>query len=131
MIGPKEQTRFSSLHTWAYVNDDGTVTVGITAYAAYQLGELQYVGFPRLQSKVKKDAAFGEVESVKTASDLLAPCSGTVTEINSRLIDDPAMVNRDPYGEGWVIRLEPSDLAELESLMDEAAYDASVANEEH
>ena len=131
MTPQSERTRFSPLHTWAVAGADGNVVVGITAYAAYQLGELQYVGVPRVQSMVKKDAPFGEVESVKTVSDLFAPCSGKVIDVNARLIDDPSLVNRDPYGDGWIIRVEPSDLLELDSLANQATYEATVAAEQH
>ncbi|HEY5341299.1 MAG TPA: glycine cleavage system protein GcvH [Candidatus Aquilonibacter sp.] len=122
--------RYSSSHTWARTESDGTVTVGITAFAQYELGELQYVGLPRVGSAVTKDAAFGEVESAKTVSDLYAPCSGTVIAVNSEVIGDPAVVNRDPFGAGWIIRVEPSQPRELDSLVDAAAYEALVAGQE-
>ena len=119
--------RYSPAHTWAQAEEDGTVTAGITAHAQYELGELQYVGLPRVGSALKKDAAFGEVESAKTVSELYAPCSGTVVAVNATLIDDPAIVNRDPQGLGWIVRIEPSDPAELDGLLDQATYDARVA----
>ena len=123
--------RYSLSHTWARAADDGSVTVGITSFAQYELGELQYVGLPRVGSAVTKDASFGEVESAKTVSELYAPCSGTVTAINKAVIDDPAIVNRDPHGAGWIIRVEPSDPAELDALVDLATYDAHAAGNEH
>ena len=107
------------------------MTVGITAFAEHQLGELQYVGLPRVGAAVIKDQSFGEVESTKTVSDLYAPCSGTVVAINADLIADPALINRDPYGAGWIIRVEPSQLQELTELLDQSAYDALVATQEH
>jgi glycine cleavage system H protein len=107
------------------------VTVGITAYAEHQLGELQYVGLPRVGAGVVKDQSFGEVESTKTVSDLYAPCSGTVVAVNSELIADPALVNRDPYGAGWIVQVAPLHLQELKELLDQAAYDDFVATQEH
>jgi glycine cleavage system H protein len=95
------------------------------------LGELQYVGLPRVGSLVKKDAPFGEVESTKTASDLYAPCSGSVVAVNQALVDDPVMINRDPYGAGWIISVDPSEPPELQSLVDQPTYDAHVAGQEH
>ncbi len=107
------------------------MTVGISAYAEHQLGELQYVGLPRVGSAVVKDQCFGEAESTKTVSDLYAPCSGTVVAVNSELIADPALVNRDPYGAGWIILVEPSQPGEFHELLDQPAYDAFVATQEH
>ncbi len=107
------------------------VTIGITAYAQYELGELQYVGLPRIGSAVKKDEPFGEVESTKTASDLYAPCSGSVVAVNKNVADDPPIVNRDPYGAGWMIRVAPTTLEELKSLIGQSAYEAHVAQQGH
>lgn len=126
----EEQQRFSPLHTWAR-RTEGSVTVGITAYAEHELGELQYVGLPRVGAAVVKDQSFGEVESTKTVTDLYAPCSGTVVAVNPKLISDPALINRDPYGAGWIIQLEPSHLQEFDELLDQPAYDAFVATQEH
>ena len=126
----EEQRQFSPSHTWARHAGD-VVTVGITAYAEHQLGELQYVGLPRVGAAVVKDQSFGEVESTKTVSDLYAPCSGTVVAVNSELIGDPALVNRDPYGAGWMIQVEPSQLQEFKELLEQPAYDAFVATQEH
>ena len=123
--------RFSPLHTWARVEDDGTVAVGITAHAEHELGDVQYVGLPRVGSAVKKDVAFGEIESVKTVSDLYAPCSGRVIAVNAPLVDDPSIVNREPYDAGWMIRVEPSHPPELESLLDETTYAAGAAAAGH
>jgi glycine cleavage system H protein len=116
------QRFFSPLHTWVRPEDDGLVSVGITAHAQYELGELQYVGLPRVGSTVRKDEAFGEVESVKTACDVYAPCTGVVTAVNAELAADPFAINRDPYGAGWMMRVRPSDPDELQSLLDERTY---------
>jgi glycine cleavage system H protein len=123
--------RYALSHIWTRTEEDGTVTFGITNYAQYELGELQYIGLPHVGSAVKKDASFGEVESVKTVSDLYAPCSGTVVAVNATLIDDPTVVNREPEAAGWIIRVEPSDRLELDALVDRFTYDAHVAKSEH
>jgi glycine cleavage system H protein len=123
--------QFSPLHTWARKEADGSVTVGITTYAQYELGELQYFGLPRVGSAVTKDRSFGEVESTKTVSDLYAPCSGEVVAVNSELVANPSIANHDPYGTGWILRVIPSELHELDSLLDASAYDALVAGQGH
>jgi glycine cleavage system H protein len=123
--------RYALSHIWARTEEDGTVTVGITNHAQYELGEVQYVGLPRVGSAVKKDAPFGEVESAKTASDLCAPCSGRVVAVNATLIDDPTVVNREPEDAGWIIRVEPCDRLELDALVDQFTYAAHVAKSEH
>jgi glycine cleavage system H protein len=122
---------FSPEHTWARTEDDASVTIGITAYAQYELGELQYFGLPRVGQSVKKGSSFGEVESTKTVSDLYAPCSGEVVAVNSEVVANPSIANHEPYGAGWIIRVVPSELQELESLLEPAAYDALVAGHEH
>jgi glycine cleavage system H protein len=123
--------RYALSHVWARTEEDGAVTVGITNYAQYELGELQYIGLPHVGSAMKKDAAFGEVESAKTVSDLYAPCSGTVVAVNAAVIDDPTVVNREPENAGWIIRVEPSDRLELDALLDQFTYAAHVAKSEH
>ena len=123
--------RYSAAHLWARLEADGTVTVGITEFAQHQLGELQYVGLPRAGSVVKRDASLGEVESTKTVSDLSAPCSGRVVAINEKIVNEPALVNADPYGAGWVARIEPVDRSELDGLLDEGAYADLAAQQSH
>jgi glycine cleavage system H protein len=123
--------RYALSHIWTRTEEDGTVTVGITNYAQYELGELQYIGLPHVGSAVKKDASFGEVESAKTVSDLYAPCSGTIVAVNATVIDDPAVVNREPEDAGWIIRVEPSDRLELDALVDQFTYNAYVTKSEH
>ncbi len=118
--------RFSPLHTWARRDDDGIVTVGITDHAQYELGEVQFLGLPRAGATVRRDQPFGEVESTKTASDLYAPCSGTVEHVNAVAAADPAIVNRDPYGDGWLIRIAPSRPLELDDLLDRAVYERGL-----
>ena len=112
-------------HEWVDVNGD-TATVGITDYAQGQLGDIVFAEVPAVGSALKKGGDAAVVESVKAASDVYAPVSGTVVEGNDALGDDPALVNSDPEGEGWFFKLTLSDVGELDSLMDEAAYKAFV-----
>ena len=121
--------RFSPAHTWARLEDDASVTIGITVYAQYELGELQYFGLPRVGQSVTLDVSFGEVESSKTVSDLYAPCSGEVVAVNAEIVANPSIANHDPYGAGWAIRVKPSAPQELASLLEPSAYDALVAGQ--
>ena len=118
---------FSNDHEWIEV--DGSIgTVGITDYAQSQLGDITYVDLPGAGQALKKGDAPCVVDSVKAASDVYSPVSGTVTEANSALEGEPELVNTDPEAGGWLFRVELSDPAELEGLMDRAAYDAYVAS---
>ena len=117
---------FSEDHEWIEVEGD-TGTVGITDYAQGQLGDITFVELPEAGSTVKKGDAPCVVDSVKAASDVYAPVSGTVTESNAALEGEPELVNADPETGGWLFRLTLSDPAELDGLMDQAAYDAYVA----
>lgn len=112
-------------HEWIEV-DGGSATVGITDYAQSQLGDIVFAEVPATGATLKKGGDAAVVESVKAASDVYAPVSGTVTEGNSALEGDPALVNSDPEGEGWFFKLTLSDSSELDSLMDAAAYKAFV-----
>ncbi|MCZ6559691.1 MAG: glycine cleavage system protein GcvH [Gammaproteobacteria bacterium] len=115
--------KYSSDHEWVRLQDDGSAVVGITDHAQGALGDLVFVEAPEVGSVVASGDAFGVVESVKAASDLLSPVGGEVLEVNSALDDTPEMVNTDPYGDGWLVRMQPSDASELDSLMDAAAYE--------
>lgn len=117
---------FTEEHEWVDVDGD-TGTVGISDYAQGQLGDIVFVDVPEEGKELAKGDEAAVVESVKAASDVYAPVSGTVIEGNAALADDPAIVNSDPEGEGWFFRLTLSDPSELEELMDEAAYEAFVA----
>lgn len=116
---------FTEEHEWIEV-DGASATVGITDYAQNQLGDIVFVEVPAAGAKVKKGGDAAVVESVKAASDVYAPVSGTVSEGNGALEGDPALVNSDPEGEGWFFKLTLDDPAELEGLMDEPAYRAFV-----
>ena len=115
--------KYSSDHEWVRVRDDGSVVIGITDHAQGALGDLVFVEAPEAGSVFAGGDAFGVVESVKAASDVLSPFSGEVLEANSALDDTPELVNTDPYGDGWLIRMQPSNATELDKLMDAPAYE--------
>jgi glycine cleavage system H protein len=115
-------------HDWARIDGD-EATLGITWFAQDALGELVHFEAPEAGSIVSKDASYGEVESVKAVSDVVAPLSGEVLEVNQKAVDEPEVVNEDPYGEGWLIRIRLSDPGELDALLDVAAYRAHVAEQ--
>ena len=112
-------------HDWARVEGE-RATLGITWYAQDQLGEVVFFELPAVGSTVTKDSAYAEVESVKAVSDVIAPLSGEIVEVNEALADGPQAINEDPYGEGWLVRVRLSDSSELEALMDARAYSSSL-----
>lgn len=118
--------RYTKDHEWIRVDGD-VATVGITAYAAEQLGDIVFVELPAVGSAVEQFATFGVVESVKAVSDLFAPVAGTVTETNEGLASQPELVNSDPFGGGWMVRLRVAEAAQLGELLDATAYDALIA----
>lgn len=118
--------RYTRDHEWVRVDGD-EATVGITQYAADQLGDIVFVELPDIGRALESGKAFGVVESVKAVSDLFAPLGGTVTAVNEALAGGPELVNGDPYGDGWMIRLTLADGADLDDLLDATAYDAIVA----
>jgi glycine cleavage system H protein len=113
--------KFTKDHEWLRVEND-TATVGITAYAQEQLGDLVYVELPAPGNDLKKGAQAAVVESVKAASDVYAPVSGNVTAVNDQLASEPSLVNSDAMGRGWLFKIRIADASELDALMDEAAY---------
>lgn len=115
------QLRYSEDHEWLRVDGADTV-VGITRYAADELGDVVFVELPVVGRHLARSEAFGVIESVKTASDLLCPVAGEVVAVNGRLSGAPELVNSDPYGDGWIIRLRPDDPGEAATLMGEDAY---------
>ena len=118
--------RYTSDHEWVRVEGD-EVVVGITDFAAHQLGDIVFVELPAAGKALKAHATFGVVESVKAVSDLFAPIGGEVLATNDALTANPELVNSDPYGEGWMLRLRPADAAEISALLDAAAYEQVVA----
>ena len=125
------ELKYASSHEWARLEEDGTVTVGISDHAQQALGDVVYVEHPEVGQTVSAGAEAGVVESVKAASDIYAPVSGTITEINEALEDAPETVNQDPYGDGWFFKIEPDDTAELGELLDAPAYGEFCEAEEH
>ena len=120
-----EDLRYTSDHEWSKV--DGTrVRVGITDYAQDALGDVVFVQVPTVGTLVTAGASISEIESTKSVSDVYAPVSGTVVEVNDELADAPQRLNEDPYGEGWICVIEPSDLAAVDGLLDAAAYRALI-----
>jgi glycine cleavage system H protein len=116
-----EGLKYSKEHEWVLV-EGTTATIGITEYAQEELGDIVYVELPEVGEKIVKDDPFGAVESVKAVSDVYAPVSGAVLEINDILPDNPETINDDPYGDGWMIRVELSDPDDLKDLMDADEY---------
>jgi glycine cleavage system H protein len=116
-----EELRYHPAHDWARV-EGGEATLGITWYAQDSLGELVHYEPPDVGAMLTKDSVYGEVESVKAVSDLIAPLSGEVLEVNQQVVDGPEAVNDDPYGDGWLIRVRLADPSELDVLLDAASY---------
>lgn len=116
-----EELKYTKDHEWARVEND-IVTVGITDYAQGELGDIVYIDLPEAGDRVEANAAFGTIEAVKAVSDLFAPISGEVVEVNSNLQEKPEVVNDDPYGEGWMIKIKISDMAEIDKLLNYTQY---------
>jgi glycine cleavage system H protein len=123
-----DDLKYNRDHDWARVEGDEAV-LGITWFAADSLGELVHYEAPAPGSSVAKDVSYGEVESVKAVSDLVAPLSGEVVAVNQKVVDAPETVNEDPYGEGWLIRIRLSDPSEADSLLDLVAYRQVLAEQ--
>jgi glycine cleavage system H protein len=123
--------KYTKEHEWAKVEGTDRVRVGITAYAQEQLGDVVFVELPKVGAKVSKMKAFGVVESVKAVSDLFAPLSGEVVEVNGELPKTPELVNQDPYGRGWMIVIKPSQTAERNELLSAADYEKLLAESGH
>ncbi len=113
-------------HDWARVQDD-EATFGITWFAQDSLGEVVFFDPPKVGTKVSKDAAYTEIESVKAVSDVISPLSGEIVAVNEALADSPETINEDPYGEGWLVKVKLSDSSEQDALLDSAAYEASLS----
>jgi glycine cleavage system H protein len=123
------ELKYSKSHEWVRINDDGSLTIGITDHAQEQLGDLVYVEVPEQGQELEASEACAVVESVKAASDMYAPVAGTVIEVNEELADAPESVNQDAYGAGWVMKVQPADMEAVNSLMDADAYQAFVESE--
>ena len=119
------ELKYTKEHEWIKL-DGTTATVGITDWAQGELGDIVFVELPEVGDKIERTKPFGTIEAVKAVSDLFAPLSGEVVEINAALEDDPMVINRDAYGDGWMVRVECSDLAELDQLLDSAGYESII-----
>jgi glycine cleavage system H protein len=123
-----EDLKYHPEHDWARIEGDEAV-LGITWFAQDALGELVHFEAPEAGATVSKDASYGEVESVKAVSDVVSPLSGEVLEVNQKAVDEPEVVNEDPYGDGWLIRIRLSEPGEVDQLLDVNAYKAHVAEQ--
>jgi glycine cleavage system H protein len=128
MLETPEDLKYTKEHEWARL-EEGLVVIGITSYAQDALGEIVYVELPSEGDEITKGDPFGGVESTKSVSDLYAPLSGEVVEVNEALLDSPETINEDPYGAGWMIKVRPYDLSELEDLMDHEEYAEYIEKE--
>ena len=125
------ELKYAKTHEWTRVNDDGSVTVGISDSAQDQLGDMVFIELPEVGQTVTAEEACAVVESVKAASDVYAPIGGEIVEVNEALVDSPEAVNQDAFGEGWLFRLQPADIAEMAALMDSDAYETFLVSEAH
>lgn len=114
--------RLAATHEWARINDDGTVTVGITEHAQEQLGDLVFVETPEIDMECQPEQPVAVVESVKAASDLYAPIAGKIIDTNGELADSPELINDSPYEAGWIFKIQPDDVSDIENLMDADDY---------
>ena len=122
MANIPDDLRYTEEHEYVRKTSDGNVEVGITDYAQGELGDVVYVELPSVGTKLGKHDVFGTIEAVKAVSELFSPLAGEVVEINGRLDGEPALVNSDPYGAGWMIRIKPDDAGAADALMDAAGY---------
>lgn len=118
--------KYVSSHEWIRVEDDGSVTIGITDHAQELLGDVVYVELPEVDSDVAVEDEIAVVESVKAASDIYAPISGTITEVNEELEDAPELINSSPYDDGWMFKMQPSEESEIDGLMDAESYQNEI-----
>ena len=123
-----ENLRYHPAHDWALIEGEEAV-LGITWFAQDALGELVHFEPPQEGQAIAKDSSYGEVESVKAVSDVIAPLSGEVLEVNARVVEAPETVNEDPYGDGWLVRIRMSDPAEVDTLLDAEAYKSFLAEQ--
>jgi glycine cleavage system H protein len=123
-----DELLYHAEHDWARIDEaQGQATLGITWYAQDALGEVVFFDPPAVGSTLAKDSSYAEVESVKAVSDVIAPLSGEIVEVNAGLTENPAMINEDPYGEGWLVKVRLTDPSEREALLDAASYIATLA----
>ncbi|HET9886995.1 MAG TPA: glycine cleavage system protein GcvH [bacterium] len=124
-----QELKYTKEHEWVLL-DDGVAVVGITDFAQSELGDIVFVELPSIGLRVKLMEPFGSVESVKSVSDLYSPVTGVVADVNTKLAANPDLVNSDPFGEGWMVRIEPSELSELDQLLTADEYAAYIGAEQ-
>jgi glycine cleavage system H protein len=123
------ELRYTSSHEWVRLEDDGTVTVGVTDHAQEALGDLVFIETPEIGTEYSAEEACCVVESVKAASDMYMPINGEIVETNGKLADEPEIVNSSPYDDGWIFKIKPSDEDDIGQLMDSATYEAEIEDE--
>lgn len=126
MAYPSE-LKYTKDHEWLRVNGDGTATIGITEFAQGELGDIVFVDINEVGTSVSKDDTFGSVEAVKTVSDLFMPIDAEIVEINDKLDSNPELVNEDPYGEGWMVKVRVIDVSQIDGLLDADSYQEIIA----
>jgi glycine cleavage system H protein len=126
MANLPDDLRYTEEHEWVRTTEEGIVEIGITDYAQGELGDVVFLELPKVGESFEKMQVFGTIEAVKAVSELFSPVSGEVVEVNEALDADPAAVNSDPYGEGWMIRMRLSEATEVDGLMDAAAYGSHI-----
>lgn len=124
------ELKYAKSHEWVRKNDDGSLTVGISDHAQELMGDMVYIELPEVGALLEAGNDCAVVESVKAASDVYAPVTGEVIEANEKLADNPEIVNKEPFGGGWMFRMQPADEAELDALMDAKDYESLLASEE-
>lgn len=122
---------YTATHEWVLIGNDEVCTVGITRFAADQLTDIVYVELPALGTQLKPGQTFGVIESVKAVSDLYSPCTGEVVAVNQAIVDNPALLNDDPYDKGWMIKIRAPGTVALSGLLPKKTYDAKIAAEKH
>ena len=123
-----EDLKYTAEHEWLKAGEEGPVRVGITDFAQDALGDVVFVDLPEPGTQVTSGQAFGEVESTKSVSDVFAPVSGTIVERNAALEEHPELVNEHPYGDGWLVAIDPADPADVDALLDAASYQEHIAS---
>ncbi|TAN36202.1 MAG: glycine cleavage system protein GcvH [Verrucomicrobia bacterium] len=129
MMNVPTELRYTKTHEWVRL-DKGVATIGITDFAQEQLGDLTYVELPTVGDNVEAQSEVAVVESVKAAADIYAPVAGTIAEINKKLMDQPELVNSDPFGDGWLFKLRPDDASEIDMLLDADQYEDMIPEAE-
>ena len=122
--------RYTAEHEWVRMEKDGIAVVGVTHFAQDQLGDVVFLNLPSVGAEVEQSKRFGEIESVKTVSEIFSPVNGKIVEINQEAVENPELVNKDPYGKGWLIKVAVKNAAEVEKLMTAQQYEQSIVGKE-